>query len=284
MTLMELLVAMMVGGVVMTAAYQILVASQRSSQRLAQRIDVQQNVRSAARYLSSALFELDASDGDIVALGPDAIRFRSMQWTGVLCDSPTASGLHVVLPMRRGLLFGARDPDSALDSILAFRAGDPATSTDDRWIVGGVENVADGACADGSGALVLTVKIPMEVGGADSALVGVDAGAPLRGFQLEDLWLLQHWDGRWWLTQRRGNRYGGWSAAQPIIGPLGSSGFRLTFFDVTGLQTVTPTDVASIDLAVVAASRQPARSGAGTLGYLHDSLSTRVALRNNRRF
>jgi hypothetical protein len=230
------------------------------------------------------MLELDASDGDIVALDSAAIRFRSMQWTGVLCDSPTSSGVHVVLPMRRGLFFGARDPDSALDSVLAFRAGDPATSRDDRWIAGAVQSVANGACADSSDALVLTIAVPSAEGGADSVFVGVEAGAPLRGFQVEDLWLLEHWNGRWWLGQRRANRSGVWSAAQPIIGPLSPSGVRLTFFDAAGVQTLTPTEVASIELTVLAASRQPARSGAGTLGYLHDSLSTRVALRNNRRF
>lgn len=283
-TLVEMMVAMLLAGIVLAAGFSVLVSMQRTTQRLAQRIDMDQNLRAAVTYLSSAIQELDATDGDIVALASNAIRFRRMQWTGVVCSAPVLSGTDVQISIQKARYFGWRDPDPTLDSLLIFSAEDPTTKDDDRWLTGAVRAVDNGVCSDGSAAANITVAINAASGGANAAVVGVAAGAPMRGFQVEDLLLVQRDGDRWWLGQRMANRSGVWTTVQPLIGPLWPTGFDLTFRDATGAATTARDEVVSVDLTVRGKSRRTVRTGAGTLSYLRDSLSTSVALRNNPRF
>ncbi len=283
-TLVEMMVAMMLGGIVLAAGYSVLVSMQRTTQRLAQRIDIEQNLRAAVSYLRSAIQELDATDGDIVALASNAIRFRRMQWAGVVCSAPVLSGTNVQISIQRARYFGWRDPDSTLDSLLIFSAGDPTTKDDDSWLTGAVRAVDNGVCSNGSAAANLTVAISAASGGGNAAVVGVATGAPMRGFQVEDLLLVQRDGGRWWLGQRTADRSGVWTTIQALIGPLWPTGFELTFRNAAGAATTARDEVVSVDLTVRGYSDRPVRTGAGTLDYLRDSLSTRVALRNNPRF
>src|SRR2546426_6295026 len=76
------------------------------------------------------------------------------------------------------------------------------------------------------------------------------------------------------------------SSVQALIGPLtGSDGLELDYFDVNGAVTTDSSKVALIEIHVRAQTAQPVRSGGalGTLANKVDSISTRVALRNNPR-
>jgi len=68
-----------------------------------------------------------------------------------------------------------------------------------------------------------------------------------------------------------------------VLGPYQTSGINLTFYDINEVTTATVTDVASVELIVRGESRMRAR-GRNGVEYMRDSLITRVALRNNRRF
>ena len=282
-TLVEMMVAFVLSGMVLISIHQLLLASQRSSQLLVQRIDVQQYVRSAVNYLSGSLRELNATDGDIVSLSPTSMRFRSMQWSGVLCADPVLVGTDLEMPIRTAPLFGMRGPDAALDSVLVFRDGDIDTRMDDRWLSGGITGVDTGICADGSTANMLTVRISTASGGADSALVGVTSGAPMRGFQIEYLSLYTMIGGRVWLGQSFANRSTSWTGVQPLIGPLATAGVTFTFFDAAGVPTADRLQVASVGIVVRSESTTLAHV-AGDVDYVRDSLSTHIALRNNRRY
>lgn len=282
-TLVEMMVALLLSGIVLMAVHQLLLSSRRSSQLLAQRIDVQQNVRSAVNYLSGSLRELDATDGDIVSLSPTSLRFRSMQWSGVLCADPFLDGTDLKMPIRTAPLFGMRGPDAVLDSVLVFRDGDIETPMDDSWLLGGITHVNAGNCADGSTANMLTVQISAASGGVDSALVGVTSGAPMRGFQIEYLSLYTRTDGRAWLGQSFANRSTSWTGVQPLIGPLAAAGVTFTFLDAGGVPTTNRLQVVSVGVVVRSESITLAHL-AGNVDYVRDSLSTHVALRNNRRY
>jgi prepilin-type N-terminal cleavage/methylation domain-containing protein len=282
-TLVELLVALVMGSFILTAVYQTILTTQRNSAALSERIDVQQNVRLAAHYITSTLRELDASDQDLVIIGSDAIRFRSMRWAGVLCADPVTAGADVSMPVRRAPFYGTRDPVAALDSVLVFRDGEVTNRTDDRWLAGGVQQVGNGACADGSPATILRVRINAASGGNDSALVGVTSGAPMRGFQIEDLMLFES-NGRWWLGQRTADRGGKWTDTQRLVGPLQSGGLAFAYFDANGAPTAVPTEVAGVGLTVRGESRGRARASDRSMSHVRDSIETGIALRNNRRF
>ena len=72
-TLIELMVALVLLGVISTAVYKVMVSDQRIYQAQTQRIDLQQNIRAAATILPAEFRVLDASDGDIYAMSSDSI-------------------------------------------------------------------------------------------------------------------------------------------------------------------------------------------------------------------
>ena len=72
---------------------------------------------------------------------------------------------------------------------------------------------------------------------------------------------------------------------QPLVGPVLTNGLTFSYFDANGNATAVRTQVARIDITVrgrtavaVRAGGQAARRAAV------DSITTSVALRNNRRF
>ena len=285
-TLIELLVALVLGGVVMGAAYQTLVMSQRASHAMVQRIDVQQTVRAGVHYLSGLLRELDATDGDILVATPTTMTVRARRWAGVSCTDPVAVGALVQFGVRSGsqFYFGDRAPDANLDSILVFRDGDPASRGDDRWLVGAVRAVAAGVCTDATPAHILSVEITAASGGADSVLVGVTSGAPLRGIQVDELALYQEADGRWWMGRRTASRTGAWSDREPLIGPLENGGLRFSYLDSDGDPTTVIDEIAIVDVEIHGESQYITHTTTGVNDHILDSLQTRVALRNNARF
>ena len=284
-TLVELIMALALGALVAAGAYRAIVGTQRVTQAGAQKIDVQQNLRAGATYMASALRELDAADGDINVATATRLRFRSMRWVGVLCDAPAKKGAtSVVLTIRSGSVFGLRAPSAAEDSALVFADGDPGSRADDVWLIGAVTGQSGGVCSDGSAASDLTVEITGASGGQAAALATVTAGAPVRGFQAEELSLFQAADSRWWMGQRTANRTGSWTAVRPLVGPLTAAGLAFTYHDTTSAVTGVLTDIASVSITMRGESERLVRGLGGAVDYARDSIITRAALRNNERF
>ena len=284
-TLVELIVALALGALVAAGAYRAIVGTQRVTQAGAQKVDVKQNLRAGATYIASVLRELDAPDGDINVATATRLRFRSMRWVGVLCDAPTPSGASsVVLTIRSGSVFGLRSPSAVEDSALVFADGDPGTRADDVWLTGAVTGLSGAACSDGSPATDLTVDITGASGGQAAALAAVTTGAPVRGFQAEELSLFQAADSRWWMGQRTANRSGSWTAVRPLVGPLTATGLAFTYHDTTSAVTGVLTDIASVSITMRGESERRVPGLGGNIDYARDSIVTRAALRNNARF
>jgi prepilin-type N-terminal cleavage/methylation domain-containing protein len=284
-TLVELIIALALGALVASAVYRAIVGTQRVTQAGAQKMDVQQNLRAGATYLGSVIRELDASDGDISVATATRLQFRSMRWVAPLCDAPAASAPSaVLLTLRRDATFGLRSPSAAEDSVLVFSDGDPGTRADDVWLVGAVTGLVGSACTDGAAAVSLTVEITAASGGQAAVLAGVTFGAPVRGFQPEELSLFQAADSRWWMGQRTANRLGSWTPVRPLVGPLAAAGLGFTYHDTTGAATAVLTDIASVGIALRGESQQRVRGLGGNIDYARDSILTRAALRNNARF
>ncbi len=274
-TLVELVVVMMLLLVIVGAMYQSITAAQRTSGALVQRMGVQQSTRAAAHYMTHILRELDAGEGDIAVADPTGLEIRSMRWAGVLCSVPAVLPGNVIT-IRNDLLFGLRNPDAALDSILLFFEGDPADRADDAWLAGGVVATTPQNCDDGAGAgLALSIALD----GGSCGLAGVTAGSPIRGFQQEEFSLYVDGTDRW-LGQRAAGRLGIWTAVRPLIGPLTTDGLAFQYFTATGGVPTANTEIASIGLTVRGRSVDPL----SRTGYLLDSIITRITLRNNPRF
>ena len=283
-TLIELIIALALGALVGAAVLQAIVGTQRSSQAGLQRIDLQQNLRAGMGYITSVVRELNAADGDIGAATPTLLRFRGMRWASPLCSPPVvAGGASAFLLINSNAVYGLGTPDAASDSLLVYAEGDPGTRADDTWLVGEVASLGTATCTGGASALRLSARITAATGGIP-ALAGVTSGAPLRGFQWEELSVFQGAEGRWWIGRRTASRSGGWTAVEPLVGPITAAGLALQYYDSTGAVTATLANIASIAVTLRAESMSMVRTRPGDIDFARDSLLSRVALRNNPRF
>ncbi len=283
-TLIELLIALVIGAIVGTATVRVIVGTQRTTEAGMERVGLQQTLRAGVGYMTSVLRELDAEDGDIGVATATRLQFRSMRWASPLCAAPAIAGASsAFLLIDASAVYGLRAPDAAEDSLLIFAEADPGQRGDDSWLVGEVISTATATCPTGSPATVVGVRITAASGGI-AALAGVSAGAPLRGFQWEELSMIQAADSRWWMGQRTASRSMGWGTVQPLVGPLAVGGLGLQYFDSTGAVTGTLADIASVGITMLAESTTRVRTQAGSINFARDSLITRVALRNNPRY
>src|SRR3989441_55424 len=124
-TMIELLVAIVLLGIVSAALYRVLVNNQRLYMAQTQRIDLSQNIRAAGTILPAEFRELDASEGDITAMSATSVSIRAMRWLGFACNVPGLGGaLNAVSVVVRGggpgqpLFFCARGIDNNKDSVL----------------------------------------------------------------------------------------------------------------------------------------------------------------------
>jgi prepilin-type N-terminal cleavage/methylation domain-containing protein len=287
-TMIELLIAMVLMGIVSAAIYRVLVNNQRLYLAQTQRIDLAQNIRAAGSILPAEFRQLDASDGDISAMSATSISIRAMRWLGFACTPPVlGGGLNGVSMIIRGgapgqpLFFGSRGINKDTDSLLIYYDGDPTTRADDFWATGQITAAPNGQnCADGQNGqrLVLTVNL---LGLGANVAGAIPVGAPVWGFERVTYQLYQPAGDTSW--------YVGFQPAagtmQPLIGPVLVNGLTLSYFDLNGNVTAVPAQVARIDITVRARTVAAIRKGGqAPLQAAVDSLVTSVALRNNRRF
>jgi len=273
--MVELLVALVLMGIVSTAIFTLLTNNQRLYRQQTQRIELNDNLRSATAILPTDLRELDASDlagSDIIEMTDSTITYKAMRSLYITCL--LANGGDIFLDPT---LVGLRGANPEFDSVLVFADRRTNIVSDDVWLHLNVTQVSTGNnCPGGRPSLRLSVNPSVQ--GTDSVL----AGYPVRGFEVTDVRRYVDASGVVWLGARRFSKSSGWSGIQPVVGPLQTGGFRLAYFDRAGVATTIPAQVARISITVIGRTTEPVRLSTGTIGYLVDSLITQVALRNNR--
>lgn len=285
-TLVELIVATLLLGLVGGAVYRILATAQRSSRAQLERTDLQATLHAGALILAAELRELGhdsvpgsaGPDADILAMSAESIAIRAVRATGVVC---ALADNEVTLDTARNYS-AARLPVAGTDSILLFAELDPSDRADDRWVRRPVTAVGPGTCASAAPwqarpGLRLAAPARRQWGGAwpsDSFALG----APAR--VLEPVtYRFYTSEGRTWL----GSYAGGGGSIQPVLGPLARSS-RFAYLDSAGSVTATPSQVRSVQITLVAETDQPVSvGGAGSPRIQTDSLVTSVALRNTLR-
>jgi prepilin-type N-terminal cleavage/methylation domain-containing protein len=283
-TLIELLVALVIMGILGTALIKTMTNIQRSTGAQAARMDAQESMRAAAFYISSIVHELDANEGDLLVANSNTMRFRAPRWTAFSCSGVTTSGSNLLVTVRRSQIFGMRIPSPTLDSLMVFNEVTTSSRADDVWLFGKMIDTTAQNCTDGSAGLRLEILISAASGGNAAATSGFTLGSPIRGFQTEELSLYTDGSGVKWLGQATTDLAGTLSAVTPLAGPLQSNGLSFTYYDTLNVATGTRADIASIGVVVRSQSVTGARGSSGGITNLRDSLVTRIALRNNRRF
>ncbi len=294
-TLIELMIALVLLGLVSTAVYKVLVNSQRVYLAQTLTIDLQQNIRAAAAILPAEFRELDAADGDIKGMTATSLRIRAMRQLAFVCDDPLLGGGlgQIVLTVRKTPIYGTRQTFKQGDSILVYWEGNPTTRTDDQWVPAQLQKDPDpGFCNDSSvapgvpnnPAFLLTLQPQWINDPALNRAGAITRGAPVRGFDkvAYELYQAPAPDTSWYLGQRNPAQGG---TIQPMIGPLiGANGVTFTYLDSIGTVTADSSKVSQIRIVLRARTASPIRSGGtGVQDYKVDSVDTWVALRNNPR-
>ena len=294
-TLIELMIALVLLGMVSAAVYKVLVNNQRVYLAQTQTIDLQQNIRAAAAILPAEFRELDASDGDIAAMGPTSLQIRAMRQLSFVCNTPPLGGgignLDVVI--RLTPVYGSRQTFNRNDSLLIYWEGNPGTRADDIWLPAQIQSIngTGPLCNDSGPGGPLTVphagiSLRMQpqwlANPGLNVATAITRGAPVRGFDRLAYELYQAPDGNWYLGQRN-PAVGG--TIQPVVGPLiGANGVTFSYYDSVGTVTADSSKVAQIQFVLRARTASPIRSSPdGAMAYKVDSILTRVALRNNPR-
>jgi len=265
-TLVECLVALVVSGVLLAAAWALLLAGSRLAHAASAGAELRRGVRAAELVLRAELAALSAAAGDIAAMSDSTITIRAQRGFGVTCAPP--AGTTIVLD--DSLLSLLRAPDPAKDSVRFLVTGDPFTVTDDRWSNAAVSAVRRGSCGPGVGGTAL------DLAGATAAdLAGVQAGAPVRLFEILEYRNYRDATGTWWLGVRGPSATGGWNATSPVAGPLRAfDGLSFSYSDSAGAAAASPADVVLVDITVrgVASRTVPGASPV-------DSVRLRVGVR-----
>lgn len=279
-SLVEVLVALTLSGLLAAAAAGVLRHTQNFYRAATQEIDVSQSLRVAGAFLPAELRELDAVDGDVVAMTPTAVTIRAARQLAALCRPPSPGDApgSVHLTLRTPAFSQLRDLNPATDSLWVFREGDPLSPDDDDWVVAAITALEPDTCPDGGAGRRVTA-VPRFAPGQSLDEGQVAAGAPVLGFETVTYRLYRSSaDRRWYVGMETS------SDLQPVLGPVTDDGLVFTYLDSTGAAAAQAARVRAIEFRVRARTVEAIRTRDGRLDRPLDSLVAVVFLRNNPRF
>ncbi len=293
-TLVELMVALVLGLLVAGLVHRQLLLGRRHARAQLERLAMQDNVRVADLALAGELGPIGYDEitpaasaalgipserrADLLSLQPGAVVYLAARGAGYVCGTAAGPVVLVAEAAWRSL----RAPRDT-DSLLVFVESDPATAADDAWIHLGVISAPGGSCPAGEAALAIRVGVPAPLSAA--ALDRITTGSPVR---LAEVMQARYYasGGKSWLGLRSVSTG---EAITPLAGPLADStagvrGLTFRYLDGMDAQTLDPASVRAIEVAVVGVTDEPIH-GRDLLRPMVDSfaLTTRVALRNGPR-
>lgn len=265
-TLVELLVAAVIGTVLMGAVYQVLVTNQRVSGVQREQVVAHQTVRAGLDLLAQELREVSASGGDLLALGGDSVAFRAFRAHGVVCAvSSDGSSSIRVMPLGR--------PFVDEEQLYVFADDDPETAVDDAWFSSIVQNAGTlGAVTCGADNSPAQQIMP---GLSAAQLLRVRPGAIVRSWERV----------RYGLEVRNGESFlmrqvQGQTSA-PLVGPIDPGvGLVFDYLDASGNETAAAAQVARVQITLRTVSEARTEAGQQARQQVRDSLTTSVFLRN----
>ena len=245
-TLIELLVVSVLGALLLTATYNILITNQRTYQVQGIQVTSQAAMRQAMETLAGEIREVSARDGDLLAIDADELQIRVLQDFGLTCDVGSVALLTPMIRVKK-----MSNWIMAGDSVYVFAENDETLSSDDTWLkayVSAIDTTVSCNGADDAQNLYFAGQLLKFT--ADDVL----QGAPVRTFTRYE-YDVQTWNSRVYLGRRE--LPGG--SFEPMIGPLydrtlsnapSGSPISFTYYDASGSTTTTATDVRRIDVKV----------------------------------
>lgn len=238
-TLVELLVALVISGILMATVFQILTGQSRAVAVQGAREETQQNARGALEIVASEL--RTAAPQGIIRADANAITFLQPRAWGLVCGSNGANSVDAIFPSTAALNAFSTGPGSGVMINTAAAGHDwrPRQATNAaRATVQTIQQLGNGeagACAGvnavGAAGNVVTVRITADW--AIETLVGALGGPARREVMLYGLtrYDVAQVNGRWWLRRSNGADANGDPVQQPLAGPLRTqTSFALTYF------------------------------------------------------
>jgi len=273
-TLVELLVALPIMGIVGTLAVVLLLAAQRQARRGDDTNRTMRELRHASAVAGAELRPLRPAD--LVTWSDTSIEFNTLVGSGVACATRSV-GAHIdLLPTDDGDAAGTRwvMPMQDGDGITAWLAAEPSPGLPVvEWVSVAIATAPTVSCASsaaytGSGT---GVRVAVE----DSLRRQIAEGSPVRITRRTRHRLYRAGDNLWYIGRSTRSRTG-WDVNQPIAGPFASAalrGLRYTVIDSAGAPLPLGTTVGAA--AVRIELRAPRSPGSAD----RDSLFVAIALR-----
>ncbi|HEU5219419.1 MAG TPA: prepilin-type N-terminal cleavage/methylation domain-containing protein [Gemmatimonadales bacterium] len=295
-TLVELMIAIVLLGVVGLAMAQTMTVMLRTTSAQVQMAAAQGTARTGSLAIPQEFREIGydtipgiGTDTDLEAIAGNQITFRAMRGMGVTCSVEPTGFLEfrVLKPA-----FGLRVPQ-ATDSFRLFVEGDKNLGADDQWVSMRVSGVDLNSTCGANAAIRLTLASRPQMrlvgtgGLVDVTSVYFFVGGPIRWYErMQYAPVVDATSGQTYLGARSLNLG---EELQPMIGPLsGSSGFALTYYAADG-SVLNPAsapkiNVRSIGISMTGSTTAPiTMSGSSARARGQAPVVTRVALRNNLR-
>lgn len=269
-TLVEIVVAALVGSMVLVAVHQTLAVQERSARHQRALIVAQQGARTALELLTAELREVSAAGGDLIETAPARLTFRASRKLGFVCAAVAHEGRIDV--WQRGA------PFEAGDSLFLFVDGDTATSTDDAWIIAEIASADEVGSGPGCPEWAIdeddVLPIQRLVLRDGSIVSAVGRGSPVRSYDVLTYEIGQ--SGGDWMLGRTGDD----GAFVPMVGPLAEGGVRFEYLDEDGVP-FSPVDAAGrarvSRLRITVDALAPGAAGEGPVT---NRLETQLYLRN----
>jgi prepilin-type N-terminal cleavage/methylation domain-containing protein len=303
-TLIELMIALVLVLLVGGVTYGLLMNNQRVSRAQTSQVSMQDNVRAGALILGNELREIGydeitaasagavaqvpglfaGTNSDLIAIGPDSIRYRAMRALGFTCSVDPVNRDIVV---RGGTSLLKQRYPTTTDRLMLYVENNPNTSGDDVWLHATINAVADDQnCPDGNPGTRFRVTFDAAAAATVLDPTHTKVGGPVR---IYEVMLLRSYavSGQTWLGMRSISDPA--SVIQPVLGPLSggagaASGLSLRYLDVGGLDTAVPNNVRSITVGLLGITDAPVRTKRASYATIDSlTLTTRVALRNTLR-
>ena len=266
-TMIEVLVALVVGMIVLSSVVQLLIVQGRGYRKQREQVDVRETAREATDLLSWDLRQAAVAGSSFAVMGANAVTIRSFRGLGTVC------GKHATLA-RYGLWkTGGNIMATVDDTALVYQIGRGQWNKLRITAVGTPAAMGVAACA-WPGARPPDVVVEFAVtASTDTSYIKV--GAPLRSFRRVQYAEYQQ-NNRWWL----GRKVGAAAVYELLTGPLlapTSNGLAFTYYDTLGAVTANPAAVGSVAFTL---RTESFKNTPGSVSpYQHDSVTTKVAVR-----
>ena len=255
-TTVELMVALVIGGIVMAGIGTLLRRQQRFYANAAALVEQRVSLRDVTGILPAELRALSPAGGDVLAFSDSALDLRATIGTSIACDTlPGGGGLALAASSGRATLSSFTTAPQPGDIALVYGGGASDRADDDGWTSLNVAAVASSpamcvgspfAAGDERG---LPLLIRFASGSRVSASVG--PGAFVRLLRRVKYRFYRAGAGDWYLGYSEWSGPG-FTVVQPVSGPFaayssrGASGVALRYFDESGVELVYPGDAARI--------------------------------------